>query len=96
MTSDGMSDHLDKLRTTLHELEEELKAVDSLDEDAANLLQEAAKDIQEALHKQDPTLLEHPTLIQRLRDATERFEVSHPTLTGIVTRMIDGLAQMGI
>ena len=90
MVSAASADH------SLQELEEELESVDSLDEEAAELLQEAAQEIQVALQKQDAALLGHPTLIERLRNATERFEVSHPTLTGIVGRMIDGLARMGI
>jgi hypothetical protein len=34
--------------------------------------------------------------VRSLRDAIERFEISHPTLTGILGRMIDALAQLGI
>ena len=40
--------------------------------------------------------LHRQSLIQRLTEATEKFEGSHPALTSVVTRLIDGLGQMGI
>jgi len=35
-------------------------------------------------------------LMDHLRAATQQFEESHPTLTGILSRLVDGLGQMGI
>ncbi|MBM4000444.1 MAG: DUF4404 family protein [Planctomycetes bacterium] len=32
----------------------------------------------------------------RLREAIERFETSHPTLTAVLGRLVDALGQMGI
>ena len=91
-----MSDKLDKLRATLKELEEELSSVEAFDAETAEMLQEVVREIQVALHSQDPASLRHSSLTDRLGDVTEQFEITHPTLTGILTRIIDGLGQMGI
>ena len=39
---------------------------------------------------------EAPSLIDRLRAATEHFEESHPDLTAVTGRIADLLARMGI
>ena len=41
-------------------------------------------------------LLEGESLIDRLREAARNFDAEHPTLGGVVARMINALAQMGI
>jgi hypothetical protein len=35
-------------------------------------------------------------LLDRLHAAAQEFEESHPTVTGILSRLIDGMGQMGI
>lgn len=90
-----MPERINKLRQTVAELEAELDELSELDDDTRAMLEEAVSEIQEALHQQ-PEDIPHQTLSQRLRDATEGFEASHPTLFGIVNRTVDALAQMGI
>jgi hypothetical protein len=90
-----MPEHREKLRTTLLELESELREVDSLDTDARALLAEVAREIEVLLERTEP----HPApapLQDRLLDSLEQFEVAHPTLAGIVRRLVDGLGQLGI
>ena len=90
-----MPERIHRLRTTVTELESELAGLDEVDDETRAVLEEAVQEIQEALHKQ-PEEIEHQTLSDRLRDAAEGFEASHPTLYGIVHRTIDCLGQMGI
>lgn len=90
-----MPERINKLRTTVNELEAELAGLSEVNEETRAVLEEAVKEIQDALHKQ-PEEIAHQTLSDRLRDATEGFEASHPTLFGIVSRTIDALGQMGI
>jgi hypothetical protein len=40
--------------------------------------------------------MEANSVMERLRQAAHEFEGSHPTITGIISRLIDGLGQMGI
>jgi hypothetical protein len=90
-----MADRLEKLRSTLSELESELEAVDSLDDEAREQLADAAAEIAAALRRgkrSDDTTRVEDSLKDRLVD----FEASHPQIAIIVGRLLDGLAQLGI
>jgi chromosome segregation ATPase len=90
-----MPDRLEKLRATLHELEAELRDIDSLDDDTRKELAQAAVDIAETLtrgERSDQTDRAEGSL----RDRLQEFEASHPQLAMIVGRLIDGLGQLGI
>ena len=90
-----MSDRLDKLRATLSELDAELRSIDSLDDQTREELAAAAAEIAASLRRgrrSDQTRQVEDSLQNRLAD----FEASYPQLAGIVTRLLDGLAQLGI
>ena len=106
-----MTDSIEKLKEIVRELEDELHELSAVDEQAAELLQEAVREIQTVLQSRQldarsaveresldedlqPDASE--TVIDRLNRAAHQFENSHPTLTGILSRLIDGLGQMGI
>lgn len=91
-----MPDRLEKLKAMLADLETELDSLGSMDTETRQVLEEAVSEIQAALEAKDPTEIEHETLADRLRNAAEEFESSHPTLFGVVSRTIDALGQMGI
>ena len=93
-----MSQRLEKLRTTIADLEQELSGLDTLDAESRALLEEAATEIQSALHKNDHAALHTGSepVAERLADAARSFESSHPTLAGVVQKLIDALAQLGI
>jgi hypothetical protein len=89
-----MPERIEKLRQTVKELEEELASVEAFDDETRQMLEEAVSEIQTVLRKEGE--LEPDSVIERLRSAEEQFQVSHPTLSGIVARMIDALGQLGI
>jgi hypothetical protein len=90
-----MPDRLEKLRATLSELEAELRELDSLDEPTRQLLADAADEISAILRKgQRSDTAEN--VETALRDRVVEFEASHPQLAGIVSRLLDGLGQLGI
>lgn len=92
-----MPDRHEKLRGVLKELESELASLDSLDDASRAALEESLQEIIAALRKNEPGVLQRDeSLADKLRDAADEFEHSHPTLFGIVTRTIDALGQMGI
>ena len=91
-----MPQRIEKLRTLLSELEQELHEVESLDDESRLMLREAAEEIETALQAEDVATIEHHTLSARLNDAVSEFESSHPTLYAVVNRMVDVLGQMGI
>ncbi len=90
----NMTEHIDKLHQTVKELEQELDGIESFDDETRQMLQEAVSEIQTVLKKQGH--LEPDSVIERLRVAEQQFQASHPTLSGIVARMIDALGQLGI
>jgi|HubBroStandDraft_6_1064221.scaffolds.fasta_scaffold34700_2 hypothetical protein len=91
-----MDMHVEKLRETAAELERQLSSSANLDADSRAALELALFDIRAALEKEGQTSDGHQSLIDRLRVAVEKFEGSHPTLTGTLMRLIDGLGEMGI
>lgn len=84
------------LREMLEKLHAELKqAGGTLDEKSRELLRAVMDDIRAIV---EPSADEaHPeSLGQRLREAVDEFEESHPALTEAVGRVVDALAKMGI
>ena len=85
-----------ELQRTLASLHEELRRSQPLDDDARELLETLARDIERQLHPgaREPEVLD--ALGRRLGEAIERFEESHPALTAAVNRVADALARLGI
>ena len=91
-----MNEHVDKLRATLEELQDELQAIETLDPQTRELLEGAKVEVEHALHRDQAESLEKHSVIDRLQTAGEDFNESHPTLSRIVGNLIDVLGQMGI
>ncbi len=107
-----MSEDLRKLRETIGELRSELNAMDDIDGEAEALLKNAVDDIESTLerHEAEETTAEEttdanspesiddeePSVVDRLTDAAQEYEESHPTLSGIIGSIIDTLSRMGI
>lgn len=87
---------VEKLRAAAAELERQLASLRSLDNESRQHLQKALADIRAALDEGQTTETERQSLIQRLGVAVEKFEGTHPTLTGTLMRLVDGLTEMGI
>ncbi|MBW8884468.1 MAG: DUF4404 family protein [Planctomycetia bacterium] len=86
---------LEKLRTTLSELDAELRSIDSLDDATREELAQAAAEIAASLRRgkrSEKTQMAADSLQNRLVE----FEAANPQLAGIVSRLLDGLAQLGI
>ena len=84
-----MSDQ--ELRRTLKDLHRELAEVGEVDADLERLLSDIRADIE--------TVMDRPSqqsLGERLGEAVERFEVSHPRLASAMGAVIDQLARMGV
>lgn len=87
---------MQRLRETVTALENELRDLDSLDDEARDLLTEALREIQIVLSKGGVEKLQQGSLLGKLEEATEKFEAEHPAFTQTLARLIDGLGQMGI
>ena len=91
-----MPERIEKLNGIIKELEAELESLDTVDAQSQQVLEKAIEDLRTALGKTDPASLESESLIAQLRSAEADFELSHPTVSGLVMRMINALAQLGI
>ena len=97
-----MPHRIEILKSTLHELEAELASVEELDDEARQLLQSAAAEIQEALQHDDAQTAvtsatdASSTWTDKLYDVAGDFEQSHPTLSRVVGNVASALAQLGI
>ena len=93
-----MSEHSEKLKATIAELELELQSVDELDADTRAMLRAAVEEIEAALQVEETSAdaSEPHTLAERLNDAAIEFDTSHPTVAGLLRRIVDALAQIGI
>jgi hypothetical protein len=85
------------LKTTLQSLHGELLRHPDLDPESRELLTRLAEDIDEVLHPAAPPPEPgHESLINRVTEARQNFEVTHPRLAAIIGRIADGLSQLGI
>ncbi len=93
-----MPERIEKLKGIITELEAELESLDTVDAQSQAVLEKALSDLRTALGKTDSSALtsESESLIEQLRATEENFQVSHPTLSGLVMRMINALGQLGI
>ena len=91
-----MSERIEKLKSIVRELEIELAELESVDPESRRVLEEAVADLTTALGKTDSDVASAQSLVDRFRAAEEGFAASHPTLSGIVARVIHGLGQLGI
>ncbi len=91
-----MAEKLEKLRAAVEELERELHSLEELDPETRQLLEEARLEIQEALAREEPEALANGPLGSRLAQVARRFEATHPTMAGVLERLVNGLAQLGI
>lgn len=91
-----MNEHLAKLRATIRELEGELHLLGTVDHETRGLLEEALAEIEAKIHGRGAERRGQHPLSARLSSAAKRFESTHPALFGLMTRVADALAQLGI
>jgi len=86
-----------KLREQLEELQAEIRKSSSVDEEGKALLRELDADIRELLARsRGESVTVQPSTVQRLQDSVEHFEASHPSLTALISNLLDTLSNAGI
>ncbi|QDU61456.1 hypothetical protein Pan216_23160 [Planctomycetes bacterium Pan216] len=92
-----MADKVEELKATLAQLHQQLQDVPADAPDVKAMLEGAIVDIHSTLDaEKSADEPQHDTLIEPLTDAASRFEESHPTLAGAMTRLVELLRHMGI
>lgn len=80
-----------ELTELLKKLHDEVDSIKDVDEKSLQLLRDLEKDIDDLLERSEPD-----SLIERLRDAIRQFEVTHPSLTTMLSEISNILNNAGI
>jgi uncharacterized coiled-coil DUF342 family protein len=84
-----------RLSKQLQDLQTQLQQAKTLEPNDREALLQLVKDIQATLARTDKSE-EYESAVQRLEDAVQRFEVTHPQMTAAMARVINSLSNMGI
>jgi hypothetical protein len=85
------------LRTLLQQLHEEVQNTQSVDEKGSELLRDLDKDIRVLLARSEEDQVQmHPSMVERLDSSLHHFEITHPTLTMLISKLMDTLSNAGI
>jgi hypothetical protein len=84
-----------KLSELLEQLHEELGKTDAVDEKGQELLRHLNADIQKLLEHTEGAQTDE-SVLQRLQDAIDHFEVEHPAITAALSQMLNTLSNAGI
>jgi len=87
----------ENLRKLLEQLHDELERAESVDDKGDELLRHLNADISNLLKRSGKDKAHSDeSLLDRLEDAIDHFEVSHPTLTTMLSEMMTILSNAGI
>ena len=86
-----------ELNELLEQLHSEIENTETVDEKGQELLRDIGTDIQDLLDRSEGKHMKvEESTIERLEDTIEYLEISHPTLTAILTRVLDTLGGAGV
>ena len=86
-----------KLREQLEQLQAEIRQSQSVDEEGKALLRDLDADIHDLLARSEGEAVDvQPTTVDRLQDSLTHFEVSHPSLTALISKLLETLSNAGI
>ena len=85
----------EKLSKLLEQLHNELGTTEAVDEKGRELLRALNADIQELLERSEGGESED-SLLERWQDTIDHFEVTHPTLTSVLSHLMTALNNAGI
>jgi cell division septum initiation protein DivIVA len=86
----------DHLKDLLNELHDELAKRNNLDNEGKQLLEDLSKDILQLLEKKEDQKESQKDLTTRLEDSIAHFEVTHPELVVTISKILEGLSNVGI
>ena len=80
-----------ELTELLRKLHDELDDIKDVDEKSLQLLRDLEKDIDDVLERSD-----QDSIVERLREAIREFEVTHPSITAMLSEISNILNNAGI
>jgi hypothetical protein len=87
-----------ELRELLEKLHDEIEETHTLDERGREILAHLDMDIRDLLDRLDAEGRQpsDPSLIQSLEDSIDHLEITHPTLTSLLSQVLTTLSNAGI
>lgn len=86
-----------ELRELLGKLHGEIGRTRSVDTKGQEMLNHLSADIGDLLKRSEIGQVQsHPTLIASVEDSIDHFEVTHPALSSMLTRLLETLSNAGI
>jgi thiamine biosynthesis lipoprotein ApbE len=102
----GLQDHFSKrsfpmedqeLRQLVEKLHDEIQNTQTVDEKGQELLAHLDSDIRKLLAQTGGVAAPvHPSTLRRLEESLDHFEATHPTLTILISRVLEGFSNVGI
>ncbi len=87
----------DKPDELLQQLHDVINSIDTVDEKGRELLQDLDGDIRALLERSgNQPYNVHPNLAQRIEAAIRHFEVTHPELTELLSKVMSSLSNAGV
>jgi len=83
------------LSKLLEQLHSELDSTEAVDEKGRELLRALNADIEELLERSEGNQSDD-SLLERLQESIDHFEVTHPTLTSALSHIMTALSNAGI
>jgi hypothetical protein len=86
-----------ELREHLLQIHDEIEVTRTVDEKGKELLQDLDEDIRALLARSGANHIEiNPPIITRLQGALDHFEITHPDLTLLISKLLESLSNAGI
>jgi hypothetical protein len=84
-------------RNLLQELHKEINSTQAVDDKGIELLRDLDEDIHALLERSEENKVDlHPSIVQRMEATLNHFEVTHPNLTTMISKILSGLSNAGI
>jgi DNA repair exonuclease SbcCD ATPase subunit len=81
----------------LQQLHDKIDNIQAVDKKGRDLLEDLDGDIRKLLERTDEQPYNiHPNLAQRLENAIQHFEASHPDLTELLSKVMNDLSNAGV
>ena len=86
-----------ELRDLLQQLHDEINKTRTVDDKSSQILRDLEVDIRTLLERSEGKPLQvHAPVVKRLEGAINHFEVTHPDLTAVISRLLESLSTAGL
>jgi hypothetical protein len=86
-----------ELRKLIESLHAEIQKTHTVDEKGQELLVDLEADIRKLLGQTGGAAAPvHPSTLRRMEEGLDHFEVTHPTLTILLSKLLEALSNVGI